>query len=769
MKFQGLFKEKFIYFGFLALVAACGSSSYSPPPTAFQRLSKFPKELASPQIRFSSSISEVKNLNKNVRALGPIRKLKIPSLNLEALKNGDYFPSMAGAETLSQTDKPHVPFLIFRIPLQPGTQGKVQLINPILEESTRSVPVSKSSGLYIWGRGKGYREDSYSLEAISLNQKYYPGKVVETHQENNMLVVKLFPIQINQQTGKVLKLSSAGMETMAEEVMDSEEETPPEKSSIPVPPDSEGLIITSQVLIEGARSLQLFHHEKLNHKSQIITVEEVNEKESPIPHSELPEGYSSPEWFEGIVLSKEDSSQGYDFELAKKLVSFLRKSAETNKNLKYVTLLGDSGIVPPSYYFKRRGHLGISRAGVTDQCYAAGKMCLEALLAVGRLPFENNEEIQAYLKKAERWLVKNQRNQSDLSLWGGKAFSNSPFYIGELGTLEILGSLDFGWRNTKKFFQTESNFNKSTQMELFSGEINSSFVYYLDHGIGNRLYAGEEYLSSNDILKMKKNDENAPPVVASVSCINAAFDEDLLLDDTLDEKDEFGSVSIGTALLKSPQGAIAYLGGTREGLGSPETVVDRQGNVKVVGTSYGLQLLEEFLLSPRKSSQKTLGEALLKALNSYSHENGNDMDEFFHRYTFWITELLGDPAMPLPVVRGGEENWASASSRFEVSLEGIGMPELNLEGLEQRGKPLKVFSEETRFTAKVYQMERGHFGFSGEKLIKEIEIEQLGEVDLSSQISSVLENDHQYLVKLINLSGVPKEQHVVFRTQGSSN
>lgn len=769
MEVQGLFKKKFIYFGILILIAGCGSSSHSPPPITFQKLREFPHELVSPQIRFGSSIFEVKNFDKNVRALGPIRKLKIPSLNLETLKNGDYFPSIAGAQTLSQTNKPHVPFLIFRIPLQPGTQGKVQLINPTLEESTQSVPISKSSGLYIWGKGKGYHEDSFSSETSLLNKKYYPGKVVETYQENNTLVVKLFPIQINQQTGKVLKLSSAGMETMAEEVMDSEEEASPEKSSIPVLPDSEGLIITSQLLMEGARALQLFHREKLNQKSQIITVEEVNEKESPISHSELPEGYSSPEWFEGIVLSKEDSSQGYDFELAKKLISFLRKSAQTNKRLKYVTLLGDSGIIPPSYYFKRRGHLGISRAGVTDQCYAAGKMCLEALLAVGRLPFENNEEIQAYLTKAKHWLLLNQNNQSDLSLWGGKAFPNSPFYVGELGVLEILSSLDFGWKNTKKFFQTESNFNKSTQLDLFSGKTNSSFVYYLDHGMGNRLYAGQEYLSSIDILKMKRNDENAPPVIASVSCINAAFDEGLLLDDTLDEKDEFGSVSIGTALLKSPQGAIAYLGGTREGLGSPETVVDRQGNVKVVGTSYGLQLLEEFILSPRKSGQKTLGEALLKALNSYARENGNDMDEFFHRYTFWITELLGDPAMPLPLVHGGEENWAPASSRFEVLNEGIGMPELNLEGLEQRGKPLKVFSEETRFTAKVYQMERGHFGFSGEKLIKEIEIEQLGEVDLSSQISSVLENDHQYLVKLINLSGVPKEQHVVFRTQQSSN
>jgi len=757
MKNQGNFTKKALYFSVLLVLGACGSEKKGSHPISFQRLKTFPVELLSEEIQFGEKNLPSKTLRKENPSFIIRRSIEIPFLRFEPLKAGDHFPVMEGARTLAHPGQPHVPYLTYRFQLKPGARPHLKLINPLMEESTQGVGLSKTSPLFIWGKGRGFFESSISNQQESeLSKKYYPGKMIHTFQDKDTLVVNLFPVQVERQTGKVLKLISVewGMEARAGDKVQRGHEGD----------STEGLIITSKTLWESAKALQAFHQNHLNKRTEIITVEEISDSEIPVPNEELPDGYTSPEWFEGSILSKKESSDGYDFELAKKIISFLRKRAKTSEHLKYVTLLGNSQIIPPSYYFKRKGTAEISRAGVTDQCYAAGEMCLEANLAVGRLPFKSNEEVAAYLKKAQRWLIQNRESKSDLALFGGKAFSGSPFYIGELGALEVISSLNFGWRNIQKFFQTERNFNKTSQEEMFSGRSHSSLVYYLDHGLGNRLFSGEESVSSKDILEMKASQDFAPPVVVSVSCINAAFDEELLLDETIEEKERFGSVSIGTALLKSEQGAIAYLGGTREGLGSPDTLVDLHGNVKVVGTSYGLQMLEGFIRQHQFQEKTTLGDALKQALNAYAHENGNNMDEFFHRYTFWITELLGDPVMPLPFVQGGEETLPQALSRFQGLKKELGIPELPLDRSEEGANlSLKVFSEQTAFSAKIFKIRRERRSYSGESLVKEVVIDSAGETDLTSKIKTEIDEPGHYLVKLVNLKGVPKEQHVVFR------
>ena len=723
-------------------LAACGSQ---PKTIVFKPHSKIPEELVSSQVELVKSVAALQG-SPTVR----LREFKINRPQMIQLKNGSVLPKLEQGQILSQFNRPRVPILRYSFEVPKGMTAKVSLVAPELEKSEKAIELAKTPKPLVWGKQSFVWRES--------NQPaYYPGKLLETHQVGQRVSVLLYPVQVETDTGKVILLVKGHWKV---ELSASPKTWSDSKSA-------SALIITSTKLLSGAKELQKFHKNELKVESEIETVESIAQSSKPISLDELPDGYKSPESFEKTVKKYDDKEQsGYDFETARKIIQYLRTKAKKSDRFKYVVLLGDSELVPPSYYFQEKLE-GAVTTGVTDQCYGAGKNCLEPRLAVGRLPLKSLEEVQKYLKKASRWLIQRDKLESDLSLFGGRAFPSSPLYIGELGTLQTLNFPKVDWKGVQKYFETEGNFNKTNLEQSFSGKQKSALIYYLDHGLGNRLFAGEEFISSNDISKMDSLPESpetefAPPVVVSVACINAAFDEALLIDETLEDQEQHGKISVGTALVKSRMGAIAYLGGSRDGLGSPETEVDAQGNVQTLGTSHGLQLLDSFIEKHRTVKDGRLGDALNQALLAYSSELGNDMEEFSHRYTYWITELLGDPLMPLPKRQGGEDALPSARSEFEGFEEGGGYPQLPLDSVVQKNQKFMISSSSSSITAKIFEMELGADGYSGQKLVKSASIKEAGESVLPLEFGKDLVEGKHYLIKLINDQGVPREQHVVF-------
>ncbi|NBW99527.1 hypothetical protein EBR03_08150 [bacterium] len=338
--------------------------------------------------------------------------------------------------------------------------------------------------------------------------------------------------------------------------------------------------------------------------------------------------------------------------------------------------------------------------------------------------------------------------------------------MGELGTLVTVNHEKADWHQVKKYFQTEGNFNKESIKKLASNENQSRLVYYLDHGLGNRWYAGDESLSSLEIAALEPKPKSAPPVIVSVSCINGAFDEQMLVEDSVIENaDKYGVDSVGTALLRSQAGALAYIGGARDGLGSPETEVDERGNVEVLGTSYGLQVFDGFVEAYRNNSADRLGDVLIQTLSQYAFKSGNDMTDINHRWTYWITELLGDPLMP--VERGTKEvrAYSAAKSEFDFFDTTSGFPRLEMDAKREELSQFPVGDVGGPVVAKVYQLKLSEDGFSGEELIKTEHLEDVKSAVVRLDTDKGLQPGQQYLIKLINKEGVPRENHIVFSTK----
>lgn len=723
----------------IALFLLAVGCAKAPEKIEFRRVKNLPSEL----------LTGVSELKKTALPQGNFRAFSFERPLLKKLRNGNYLPVLKGAQVLSEAGQPRVPMFKYTFSVPKGKRVGLKLLAPELEASHEKIQLTKAEKPLVWGKN--------TFEFVeSKKSSYFPGRLFDVHQEKENVYVTVFPVQVELKTGKVLNLVQGVWELTLEK----------EERRWRSVKHSPALILTSQKFLKEAKVLAKIHAEKLKVESQIETVENIASREEPVDVDELPDGYKTPEIFEDIVKPYHvEKGTGYDFELARKIISFLKKRADEDSEFKYVVILGNSEVVPPSYYFASQSEFGGPRTGVTDQCYGATQECLKPRLAVGRLPFGKEEEINLYLSKLENWLAHREEYQSELGLYGGRAFKSSPLYIGELGTLVTVDKKGADWSNVKKRFETEGNFNKESVKKLISGEEKVALAYYLDHGTGNRWYAGDQLLTSFEVEDQEPSEGGVLPMVVSVSCINAAFDEPLLRDRTITDIGKYGVVSVGTALLQSKAGAIAYLGGARDGLGGPETEVDDNGNVEVLGTSYGLQFFDTFVEGYRTHQGSRIGDVLLNTLSSYAHKNGNDMSDFNHRWTFWISELLGDPLLPVTRLPNKDKAYQLAQSDYDKFENFGGMPVLTLDSSDKKPQVFPITMVDGPVTAKLYEMISSMDGFKGQKLLKSQSFNGSKTAEILLDAETELVSGKQYLIKLSNDEGVPRERHVVFSTK----
>jgi len=633
---------------------------------------------------------------------------------------------MPNAQTYAAERMPEVPVVsrIFSVPT--SKVATVMLDRLEVEKSTAPITLVTSRDPFVW-------DAHHDFVFEKKTSRYFPGQYVRAFQDGNKLFVTLFPVQVDLQTGQVLKIRSAELKIAFHDKKEAR------FYSIV---GSESIILTREKMRDAALLLQEFHERKLGIKSDIVTVESIGHSEPPVSEADLPEGYRGEDYDQRIT-------DGYDYLLARKIIHYLQSKMGEKSPARYVTLLGPATEIPPSYYFSIRTAFG-KKFGVTDFCYASRNQCTEPRLAIGRLPFSTLEGVSRYLDKVSDWMRFSDESMHELSVFGGKAFPEEPVYVGELSTLSLLGERA-DWRGVKKYFRTKGNYNKQRVLEVLGGKSDSPFVYYLDHGRGNQLAVEKEYISSAEILALPKPVERNFPLVVSVSCSNAAYDSALLKESVLGRV-RHGTDALGVALLKSKAGAVAYVGSARPSLGAPIYHFDQQGNLNLTGTSYFLRLLDAFFEKYRVSPDRRLGDVLLEAMRAYLYESGYDPKEDNHKWTFLGLVLLGDPTLRMPWRRNREDNFGLPVSLTTFDgLNGTGLPLLfSTDALKLR------FESKGRVRGTLYRIVRDIFSNPKEEIIAEHEASEI----VVSPIDQ--ESPAQYFWRLENERGVPVERQVWF-------
>jgi len=546
----------------------------------------------------------------------------------QLLADGKGQLAFPGGEVFAAEGLPQLPVIVKKYTLPPGAEPAVSLSGVTVERSDAVPQIAVGETPYTWG--------PQQMQFVRpARGRYYPGKFVEAQVVGGEVWVSLYPVQYDREAKELITLR--GCELGIDFV------TKPHVYLLPSEQGPESLIVTTNALAGAADKIRRFHSDVLGVDAKVLLVESLA-KEAPVAEDELPTGFKDKENTEGIHPYDPATGSGYDYELSRRLIHYLWRQFAAGKRLRYVTILGDATIVPPSYYFSIRGTFG-PNWGVTDACYGADGKCLAPKVAVGRLPYRTAAEVDNHLEKIQTWLHSGNEPGPELALYGGKAFRGYA-YIGELGTLRVLSDKTLNWNGVEKHFRTNGTFSKAETLRLVSGPQRAKVVYYLDHGRGNEWYAEKQFVSAEEIRTASFTQGRVNPFLVTISCTNGAFDKDLV-DGSAFGPPSSGNESVGQALLKSEAGAVGFLGSARPALGNPLYSLDASGNLSLTGSTYGLQLMDTFLRSYHDETEGRTGDFVLKALQKYVAGAGNNLSDESHLWTVLNQELLADPVVPM--------------------------------------------------------------------------------------------------------------------------
>lgn len=684
-------------------------------------------------VEFTPSFEQPPGMGlERVGSIGPALAEGIQEFQPEWRQNQEgkyYLETEAGASVYGE-GLPLLPVRVQRIQLPSHSKARLELVDWTVSRSGAEAPLVRLPKEPVWSPNV---EWEFPPEQRG---RLFPGRLVSARQEGQTLVVQWFPLQLDRATGELWHFENVRYRVNTQSAI--------QRIVITPHPTATSLILTTADMKKGALSLQQFHRRELGIDSQILFVENLEAVEKPVDEATLPPGYKTEKDKSVSTIYRWDprTQSGYHYDRARKITAFLRR--RMGGALKYVTLLGDASRIPPSYYYGMRSAFG-AKFTPTDACYAAEDKCLAPRLAVGRLPFGSPEAVDQYLVKVKDWLREAPQAKHELALYGGKAFRGT-HYIGEVGTARLLDYGNPGWRGAVKYHRTSGTYRKAALTGLAQGHGEAAFVYHLDHGLGNRWYAENQYVTSAEISAMTDAPRGITPWIASISCVNGAFDEGLVRSAGFGPSSQ-GTTSIGVSLLRSPVGAVAYLGSARPAIGQPMVVVDEKGNLTVKATSYGLRLMDTFYRHYHDELGGRAGDRWLQTLQSYAHTQGHDMTQSRHLWTYFNVVLLGDPTLRFPIRKNTDPVFPLAESLTKFDITSWGLPVFNsgeelytlsFRGPAVKGRLLKV--EQNSETLVDSFQEEGTFGY-----------------ELEGK-----EAQGRYLLKLENGDGVPRERRVWF-------
>ena len=456
---------------------------------------------------------------------------------------------------------------------------------------------------------------------IYSSDRLFPGTALSYNVgEDNKLTkvfVKVYPIQYMPKSGKAFLLADG----LIKLYYTIEEESP--NLSISGCSDNINIIITPPSLYDPALQLKELHDGEGTLTGIVNTTwiyDNYEEADDP-PYP----GYDNSTYHDGYEI------HNYNYSLAKRILAYLNDTAN-HPNLQYVTLLGNARLVPPSYYYEY-----YFTWVPTDFFYSSPDYDLVPNYKVGRLPVNNSEEAAHVVNKIMNWDASSDLF-GNISVAGGKPFS-TPYDIGEMIVIDSINQGLFRGITPRKCFRTELSFDRLNLTKSLMGE--TGILYHIGHGSGDAWSLEGNPLGVEDIMNLSQS--NTSPIVVSISCVNGAFDTNLM--------DMGFNVSFGESLLLSDAGGIAYIGGSRGNAGLPIFTLD-EGYLNIFKETYMAAMLT-YLFEPFYNGTSTLGDLTFHAATRYveSHDFTDPVDS----YTFFAFILLGDPALKLPVRPTGNE------------------------------------------------------------------------------------------------------------------
>jgi len=519
----------------------------------------------------------------------------------------------------------------------------IEVVGGSYREIVKPVNLAPTPAPRVWMREEdirgGIRErlkaTSFDAAAYSLDV-YLPGRIAgySTGEDNNssFVYVRVFPVQYIPMSKKAILVTNVTIN-----IYYSLPAVQKETLTILAADPAECVIICPASLTSAAELLKDFHINEESVSTSVVTTEGIDATYPAAPDPPY-SGYKDD-------YPGKDRIVGYNYELARKIVSYLRDQA-AHPNLKYVTLLGDGGLVPPSYYINEWGSDWYEDWIPTDFLYTSPDYDYVPNYCVGRLPVSDATQAASIISKMQSW-------HSNLSwdwfkrasVGGGRPFG-SMWYYGELNTGDLINEDAFNGMDVAKYYYTDGTFDVAHVAPLLSTE-DTGLFYHVSHGSGVEMFFEYDYIGASQVMGYSPNTE--VPVVVSVACINGAYDTDLT---NFDWQPTYPSVpyptSFGESIVLSEAGGIAYVGGSRLNYAGWYIWYD-QG--RVVADHYYMCDILGLVIESYHTGVNRLGDMTYDALGYYAQNN--DMDSWVHKTTLFGFVLLGDPVLSVPAQQPG--------------------------------------------------------------------------------------------------------------------
>ena len=400
------------------------------------------------------------------------------------------------------------------------------------------------------------------------------------------------------------------------------------------------VILYADSMKKSAEAFQKFHKDYESVQSILVSVDSIGNKGRSSDLKPTADGWEN-------TRPKLNAIQNYKYELALKITDYLRDMAKKNK-IDSVMVLGDAGLVPPSYYMyvdyehdlKAPENIKEYTAWIaTDLYYGAVDYTTNYKWAVGRVSVDNDAEAITYLEKLKAYKDIQKTDPSQHNIYGGSNVGFNQSYMGEMAYLALQDAGVFG--NDINFYNESGNlFNKEVLLKAFKEE-NAAMHWIFSHGMGEGFVMSDnKQITVDDILKLPA--KKHLPLVLSPSCLDAGFDYDLIRLPFARDIQK----SVGEAILASKGAGIGYIGSARLALaGLDYQTEDKSGRVIVNGLSFMPDLILDFLKAYQGGKHR-IGDAFVDAHNNYMKTKSDHSNPGFRAmYANYV--LLGDPVLTL--------------------------------------------------------------------------------------------------------------------------
>lgn len=542
---------------------------------------------------------------------------------------------LPGSKTYIQPLAPKLPFISVSIPIQ-SDESVVFIKTVRLKWKRLPIPTNQLDTHPDLMTISGEQRSSLSF-GINLTRCFPMESFSYTVVSNNNhteCYLKLFPIHIwNNQVWLI--------EQLGVQIGLSVSQSPP----IPVKSALHSVIISPDELMEEADQLGR-QHQKNGFQSLVIPLSHIQKWNKPADPITIDNAVTYREASESDTVQIPD----FDYNTADKIRAFLIHLLK-QKQVDYLTLLGDATYIPPSDYIVSLYNTDpYDRMIPTDLFYMAPEANgheIPLKVITGRIPVRSKEEAISYIRKTILFqLFGNQEWAKSVALFGGDMFDDD--YYGELQTSFMVNNGDFGDFTVKKYYETENRYNRESILKAMSEE-EAGFFLMSSHGRGDYLRLPKGYVDAVDVMRLTS--KNHCPIWLSDSCLNGAWDTRL-------SKIRYGTgpqvgipTSFAESLLFSNGGAVAYIGGSRVNYAGMDYASDL-GEMKVYQLYY-MDAMIQYFFQHYTPQSKTLGEIFAKSVQQYIQYDFDNGYEPTIKSLFGYC-LLGDPTIPVPTKNKAE-------------------------------------------------------------------------------------------------------------------